>query len=224
MGEPGCVMAHKSEPESPLNVALEVTNLVPPMSSTTRPCWCSYQDANFISVTLAVMDLCTLSRLMLLTRRVGVDTTCLLLTRHVVLGGGDIIILEADRDIVCCLTLQLPLEPHYVRLPLADNLSEVVTLAVTLPGVESLTALAATRSSLKEDLTGAWLNLGGGGGWTLATGEVTGKDDTDIVLAFLGGRLLLGSLAGTSLLRTGLFWPRLVGDSAGLKFYHRQKT
>ena len=99
-----------------------------------------------------------------------------------------------DRDIVCCLTLQLPLEPHYVRLPLADNLSEVVTLAVTLPGVESLTALAATRSSLKEDLTGAWLNLGGGGGWTLATGEVTGKDDTDIVLAFLGGRLLLGSL------------------------------
>ena len=100
---------------------------------------------------------------------------------------------QSDRDIVCCLTLQLPLRTTFCTLPLADNLSEVVTLAVTLPGVESLTALATTRSSLK-DLTGAWLNLGGGGGWTLATGEVTGKDDTDIVLAFLGGRLLLGSL------------------------------
>ena len=89
-------MAHKSEPGSPLNVALEVTNMVPPMSSTTRPCWCSYQDTNFTSVTLAVMDLCTFSRLMLFTRRVGVDTTCLLLTRHVVLDGGGIIMLEAS--------------------------------------------------------------------------------------------------------------------------------
>jgi hypothetical protein len=44
--------------------------------------------------------------------------------------------------------------------------------------------LAATISSLKEDLTEAWLNLGGGGGWTLATVEVTGRDATDIVLAF----------------------------------------
>ena len=52
-------------------------------------------------------------------------------------------------------------------------------------------ALAAT---LTEDITGAWLNLGGGGGWTLATGEVTGMDATDIVLAFLSGRFLLGSL------------------------------
>lgn len=98
MGEPGCVMAHKSEPGSPraFNVALEVTNLVPLISSTTRPCWCSYKDANFTSVTLDVMELCTLSRLMLLTRRVGIDTICLLLTRHAVQGGGDIIMLKAS--------------------------------------------------------------------------------------------------------------------------------
>lgn len=56
-------------------------------------------------------------------------------------------------------------------------------------------ALAVALSFL-TDLTRAWLNLGGGGGggWTLATGDVIGMDATDIVLAFLSGRLLPGSL------------------------------
>ena len=99
MGDSGCVIAHKSEPGSLLNVAFEVTNMVPPMSNTTRPCRHSYQDANFTSVTQMVMAACTRSCcLKLLASEVapGCTTICLGVVRPVERGACDTTILEAS--------------------------------------------------------------------------------------------------------------------------------
>ena len=95
MGESGCVMVHKREPGSPLNVALEVTNLVPPVK---------YNSALLVLIPRCQLHLRHTSRNGSLPtppsdvfgKESRVDTTCLLLTRHVVLGGGDIIMLEAS--------------------------------------------------------------------------------------------------------------------------------